>query len=49
MTQALKQCQLTDDEYELGPASWEHFVDPMPPIEMYDQDDYPESEFPAGQ
>ena len=30
----LKECQLTDQEYELGPASWEHFDDPLPPIEL---------------
>jgi G3E family GTPase len=49
VTRLLKQCQLTDEEYVLGPASWEHFVDPMPPIEFETEDDYPEDEFAAGQ
>lgn len=45
VTRVLKECQLTDEEYELGPASWEHFDDPMPPIELEEEDDYPEHEF----
>jgi G3E family GTPase len=49
VTRLLKQCQLTDEEYVLCPASWEHFVDPMPPIEFETEDDYPEDEFAAGQ
>ena len=45
MTKVLKECQLTDDEYELGPGSWTHFQDPMPPIVLESEDDYPENEF----
>ena len=45
VTRVLNKCQLTDEEYALGPASWEHFQDPMPPIEFETEDDYPESEF----
>jgi G3E family GTPase len=48
VTRVLKECQLTDEEYELGPYSWEHFQDPMPPIEM-DEEAYPEGEYPAEQ
>ena len=47
VTRLLKQCQLTDEEFELGPGSWEHFEDPMPPILFEDEDDNPESEFPS--
>ena len=49
VTKVLNDCQLTEEEYALGPASWEHFQDPMPPIELateYD-DEYPEGEFAA--
>lgn len=41
VTRVLNECQLTDEEYELGPPSWEHFVDPMPPIELEPEDEYP--------
>ena len=44
VTRVLKECQLTDEEYELGPPSWKHFVDPMPPIEMYEEDDFVEDD-----
>ena len=46
VTRVLKECQLTDEEYELGPFSWEHFIDPMPPIEM-DEEAYSEGEYPS--
>lgn len=36
VTRVLKTCILTDEEHELGPGSWEHFNDPMPPIELED-------------
>ena len=45
VTQVLNDCLLTDEEYELGPGSWEHFQDPMPPIEV--EEDYLESEYPT--
>ena len=45
VTRVLKECQLTDVEYELGPPSWEHFVDPMPPIVFDTEEEYPENEF----
>ena len=45
VTRVLKECQLTDEEYELGPPSWEHFVDPMPPIVFDTEEEYPENEF----
>lgn len=32
--QSLNTCLLTDEEMELGPGSWAHFPDPLPPIEM---------------
>ena len=44
VTRVLRECQLTEEEYALGPPSWEHFQDPMPPIEMSTEDDYPEEE-----
>ena len=47
MTRVLTECLLDDDEYALGPASWEHFKDPMPPIELVTEDDYPEDEYLA--
>ncbi|MCP4777906.1 MAG: GTP-binding protein [Planctomycetaceae bacterium] len=34
VTRVLESCLLTDEEYELGPGSWTHFQDPMPPIEV---------------
>ncbi len=37
VTRVLESCLLTDEEYELGPSSWEHFQDPMPPIEVEDE------------
>lgn len=43
VTGVLKSCQLTDEEYELGPGSWAYFQDPMPPIET--EDDYPEDDY----
>ena len=43
VTRCLNACLLTEEEYELGPASWEHLEDPMPPIEL--EDDYPEDEY----
>ena len=46
VTKMLNQCLLTDDEYELGPTSWEHFDDPMPPIELEAEDEYPEDAYP---
>lgn len=45
VTRVLNACQLTDEEYELGPGSWAHFQDPMPPIELEAEDDYPEGEY----
>ena len=48
VTRVLKECMLTDEEYELGPGSWAHFQDPMPPIEI-EEDDYLEEEFSADQ
>lgn len=47
VTQVLNDCLLTDEEYELGPGSWEHFQDPMPPIEVEVEEDYLESEYPT--
>ena len=49
VTKVLKECQLTDEEFELGPDSWEHFEDPMPPIVLEMEDDYPENEFQTEQ
>ena len=49
VTKVLKECLLTDEEYELGPGSWEHFQDPLPAIEVYDEEDYPEGEYLAEQ
>ena len=45
VTRLLNECLLTDDEYALGPGSWEHFEDPLPPIELVFEDDYPEGEY----
>lgn len=46
VTRLLNECLLTDDEYQLGPGSWEHFQDPLPLIEMeIEDDDYPEDDF----
>ena len=45
VTKMLNQCLLTDDEYELGPPSWEHLDDPMPPIELEAEDEYPEDAY----
>ncbi len=45
VTPVTNDCLLTDEEYELGPGSWEHFQDPMPPIEV--EEDYLESEYPT--
>ncbi len=45
VTGVLKTCLLTDEEYELGPGSWEHFQDPMPTIELEEEDDYSEGEY----
>jgi len=39
VTRLLSECLLTDEEYALGPASWEHFQDPMPPIEISYEDE----------
>jgi G3E family GTPase len=48
VTRVLSECQLTDEEYELGPPSWQHFNDPLPPIVMEEEEEaYPEGEFPA--
>ena len=44
VTGVLESCLLTDDEFELGPGSWAHFQDPLPPIELE-----PESDFPSGE
>lgn len=44
VTRLLNECLLTDEEYELGPPSWNHFVDPLPEIEMEMEDDYPEGD-----
>ena len=49
VTRVLKECQLTDEEYELGPPSWEHFFDPMPPIELDSEDNFVEDDQAAGQ
>ena len=48
VTGVLKSCLLTDEEYELGPGSWAHLQDPMPPIEL-EEDDYPENEYSMGE
>jgi G3E family GTPase len=45
VTGILNQCLLTDEEYELGPASWAHFEDPLAPIVMETEDDYLEDEY----
>ena len=46
VTRVLNECQLTDEEYELGPPSWKHFNDPMPPIVMETEEEaYPEGEY----
>ena len=45
VTGVLKTCLLTDEEYELGPTSWVHFQDPMPIIELEEEDDYSEGEY----
>ena len=42
VTRLLNECLLTNEEYELGPASWMSFEDPLPPIEL--EDDYREDE-----
>jgi G3E family GTPase len=47
VTRLLTECLLTDEEYELGPFSWEHFEDPMPPIEFEAEDSYPDKEYPS--
>ena len=47
VTRVLKECQLTDEEYKLGPGSWAYFQDPMPPIEIEEEGDYPEDKFLA--
>ena len=44
VTRVLTSCLLTDEEFELGPESWEHFEDPMPPIELEPADDFSEQE-----
>lgn len=49
VTRMLNECLLTDEEFELGPGSWAHFNDPMPPIELETEDDYPEGEYLAEQ
>lgn len=43
VTRVLETCLLTDEEYELGPGSWAHFKDPMPPIELEPDPEYPTS------
>ena len=43
VTRVLESCLLTDEEYALGPVSWEFFKDPMPPIEV--ETDYPSDEY----
>ena len=45
VTGILNDCLLTDEEYELGPASWAHFEDPLAPIVMETEDDYLEDEY----
>jgi len=47
VTRLLNQCLLTQEEYELGPPSWNYLEDPMPPIEM--EDDYVDDEESAAQ
>lgn len=47
VTRVLKTCQLTDQEYALGPASWEYFDDPMLPIEFVTEGDDSEGVFKA--
>jgi G3E family GTPase len=47
VTNVLNKCLLSDEEYELGPLSWAHFEDPLPPIEVESEDAYPESEYPS--
>ena len=42
VTSRLNECLLTDEEYELGPESWQFFEDPMPKIEL--EAEYPEDE-----
>lgn len=39
VTRLLEACLLTDEEYELGPGSWEHFKDPMPRIELEEEEE----------
>ena len=39
VTSKLNECLLTDEEYELGPGSWEHFQDPMPEISISDEEE----------
>ena len=34
----LESCLLTDEEYELGPKGWLEFEDPLPPIEMENEE-----------
>jgi G3E family GTPase len=46
VTRLLNECLLTDEEYELGPPSWNHFVDPLPEVVM--EEDYPEGDYPEG-
>ena len=43
VTRVLESCLLTDEEYALGPVSWEFFQDPMPPIDV--EADYPSDEY----
>lgn len=43
VTRVLESCLLTDEEYELGPDSWEHFKDPIPPIDV--ETNYPSDEY----
>ena len=42
VTRHLNELLLTDEEYVLGPPSWQFFDDPMPPIEV--EEDYLEEE-----
>ena len=39
VTEKLNECLLTQEEYELGPASWAFLDDPIPPIPEYEEDD----------
>ncbi|MDG1875775.1 MAG: GTP-binding protein [Mariniblastus sp.] len=48
VTRVLEDCLLTDEEYELGPGSWEYFKDPMPPI-VIEEEDYLDGEYPMEQ